>query len=73
MDSIQETGNWFLVLDGDVINDGGFDAWIADCSPFRDCQFTSSHGDTDSTVAQPGVAREAITVGSYGTKKCWDS
>lgn len=70
---IDPNGTWLFQLSSLGGNDGSFNAWISDCFPFRDCSFTSSHANNNSSVGEPGVARDAITVGSYTTKKCWDS
>ena len=64
---IDVTGTWTITLTGSVINEGTFDAWIV-CSGTH-CDFDA--GDDQLTVGQPGVAADAITVGSYTTKGTW--
>ena len=67
------TGTYALDLEGSVVNSGNFDAWIYSCWYSVICEFTSSHASNASSVAEPAVARDAVTVGSYTTKNCWDS
>jgi hypothetical protein len=64
-------GAWSINLGGQVVNSGTFDGWVT-CQP-SPCGFLPPHGNTDSTVGQPGVARNVISVASYVTKECWTS
>ena len=66
---IDVTGTWSVTLTGSIINVGTFDAWIV-CGGVH-CDFDG--GDDELTVGEPGVAADAITVGSYTTKPSWTS
>ena len=70
--SISPTGTWSFKLSQASPVNGSFNAWIADCKPSDDCQFTSSHASNFGSVGEPGVAQDAITVGSYTTRNCWN-
>lgn len=67
--SISLSGTWKLTFSGD---NGAFDGWI-NCPRPLICEFGPAHGNTDLTVGEPGVATNAITIGSYVTNNCWDS
>ena len=67
--TIDLPGIWSFSLVGNVVNLGTFDAWIQCNGAF--CDFPG--GDSLSTIAQPGVAQRALTVGSFTTKDCWPS
>ena len=59
-------GDWTLILHGDSIQDGHFDAWIerGGLSP----QFIGSHRQEGGTLTIPGTSHAILTVGSYITK-----
>ena len=73
--TIDVTGTWNFTMSGNPVGAGRFDAWSQCFTPTSSslCTFTSSHGNTDLTVAESGVSRNAITVGSYVTKSCWQN
>ncbi len=64
-------GNWLFTLEGDT---GHFDAYIAQSSIFgptgQSTRFTTDL-QLGGFVAEPGTARNAITVGAYVTKTQW--
>ncbi|MFV1951674.1 MAG: S8 family serine peptidase [Nitrospinota bacterium] len=62
-----ESGTWSFNLTGASISNGRFDAWSSDASL---AEFTSNI-DNSMKVSIPGTAKEAITVGSYVTKRSW--
>ena len=70
MDSgLDLTGNWSFNLRGAPAGDGVYHAWIA-CIPTI-CEYPD--GDAELSVGEPGVSRDAITVGAYVTKWCWET
>ena len=67
VETIGLPGTWILTFTGHVVNVGTFDAWIHCVGTF--CEFDG--GDNEKSVGEPGVAADAITVGSYTTKSNW--
>ena len=67
--TIDQAGTWSFSLTGTTVNAGTFDSWIV-CFG-ASCDFPA--GDDSKTVAEPGMAQRAITVGAYTTKDCWQS
>ncbi len=62
---------WYLLARGE----GHFDAWISSGAflspPAEFGQSGEAPGDSESTVAMPGVARGAITVAAWTTRNSW--
>jgi subtilisin family serine protease len=59
-----ETGPWHLILRGDKVEHGDFDAWADRPNAVTVIDF-QSHQSEASTVTLPGNARRAITVGGF--------
>lgn len=62
-------GIWSFTLHGTQVADGRFDAWLAN-GPWDQAYFID-HVDTSVTLREPGTAEEALSVGGYVTKNCW--
>jgi len=58
-------GDWSIVLTGQTVTSGRWDAWIQRSDPSIRCQFLPPFRDPASTISVPGTARNVITVGSY--------
>jgi subtilisin family serine protease len=68
-----QPGTWKLLLRGDLIRVGRFDAWIERTardqpSMPEQTRFTEASADGTRTISIPGTARRVITVGSYITR-----
>ncbi len=66
-----QPGTWKLLLRGDEINVGRYDAWIerTNRSLFGDqSRFTVASADHTRTISIPGTARRVIVVGAYVTR-----
>ncbi len=64
-------GGWSFTLHGDRVSDGRFDAWLS-YWPWDRAYFLD-HVEPYGTLREPGTAAEAVTVGSYVTKRCWSA
>jgi Subtilase family len=69
--SVIRAGTWKLLLHGDNVRIGRYDAWIERAR--RDVmgeqtQFSSASANDACTISIPGTARQVITVGSYVTR-----
>ncbi|MCK2219290.1 S8 family serine peptidase [Actinomadura sp. ATCC 31491] len=68
-----EPGTWRLLLRGDAVPRGRYDAWIeraprgGDGAP-EQTTFSAASADPTRTISVPGTARRVITVGSYATR-----
>lgn len=62
-------GDWGIVLRGDRVIDGRFDAWVP-YGPY-DKVFLGNYTDPSVTIREPATAAEAISAGAYVTKICW--
>jgi subtilisin family serine protease len=59
-----EEGSWQLILRGDSVRHGNFDAWADRPNAVTVVGF-QSHQSNASTITLPGNSRRAITVGGY--------
>jgi len=59
-----EAGLWQLILRGDMVRFGDFDAWADRPNAVTVIGFRSQQSD-DSTITLPGNSRRAITVGGF--------
>jgi len=70
--SFIQPGTWSVLLRGDAVEDGRFDAWIErtarDQGLGEQSQFTEASADPSRTISIPGTARRIITVASYVTR-----
>lgn len=69
------SGTWQMALSGNTVAGSGWaDFWVVSIlgSGGDIAEFTT-HVDEEETVGIPGTAEDAITVGAYVTKTCWDS
>jgi subtilisin family serine protease len=69
--SFVQPGTWKVLLRGDAIKSGRYDAWIERTSRKRSgaqTRFVSNSADNTRTISIPGTARHLITVGSYVTR-----
>lgn len=57
-------GQWRLILHGQSVSNGHYDAWILN-------EEFSTGTDDRMRVGMPGTARNAITTGAYVTKMSW--
>lgn len=62
-------GVWSFTLHGDRVANGQFDAWLP-YGPWDQAYFLD-HVETYGTLREPGTAAEAVSVGGYVTKSCW--
>jgi subtilisin family serine protease len=69
--SVPKTGTWTITLNTTETS-VAYDAWIDSDLNGPSASFTTG-GNTNKTVAMPGTAAGAITVGSYVTKWSWTS
>ncbi|GIH97136.1 S8 family serine peptidase [Planobispora siamensis] len=65
-----EAGRWRLVLYGDAVHEGRYDAWIERAprtgpGAAEQSRFAPGSADPSRTVSIPGTARRVITVASY--------
>ncbi|GII03981.1 S8 family serine peptidase [Planobispora takensis] len=65
-----EAGLWRLVLYGDAVHDGRYDAWIERAprtgpGAAEQSRFAPGSADPSRTISVPGTARRVITVASY--------
>ncbi len=69
--SVPKTGTWTLTF-SNANGSSSFNAWLS-ATTVGSSSVIINGGDTQETVAMPGTARGAITVGSYITKNAWPS
>jgi len=62
-------GLWSFTLHGIRVLDGRFDAWLS-YGPWDQAYFLD-HVESSGTLREPSTAEEAISVGGYVTKNCW--
>ncbi len=67
-------GTWEIALSGNTVaGDGIVDFWMfSSLGGSGTRAFFSTHVDSAKTVGMPATSPEAITVGAYSTKLCWD-
>ncbi|MFI7698542.1 S8 family serine peptidase [Nonomuraea sp. NPDC049480] len=68
-----EAGVWRLILRGDAVRHGRYDAWIERAprggpGAAEQSRFAPAGADPTRTISVPGTARRVITVGSYATR-----
>jgi len=66
-----QPGTWRLLLRGDAITSGRYDAWIERTNRSiagEQMRFLPAVADNTRTISIPGTARRIITVGSYVTR-----
>jgi subtilisin family serine protease len=66
-----QPGTWKLLLRGDAITHGRYDAWIERTNRSlagEQMRFLPAVADNTRTISIPGTARRIITVGSYVTR-----
>lgn len=67
-----QPGTWSLLLRGDVVQAGRFDAWIERTARGNgggeQMQFVEASSQATHTISIPGTSRRIITVGSYVTR-----
>ena len=68
------SGTWKITVVGTSVTAGGrFDIWLYDQSENIGTAKFTTNGDNSFVVGMPGTSVEAITVGSYVTKRTWPS
>lgn len=65
-----KSGSWTLTITS-LSGSTQYDGWLVERIVSNNQPTTISNGNTSKTVAMPGTARDAITVGSYVTRWSW--